>query len=185
MTTAQTYTLLAFIYAILAWLFYWFIARVPPTKVQTPDGCVRTGPSGKIPCFYPDCSCSFGTMVRGCGTRRDPMMMRQEQRPRSTDGTTAPLPDSAAYASSPIDADSPPVAVKFPADSKSPVIICKRVLVIKQCPDPMMWYANLIGKEVPYLGEWKSTREYRSREPAGYINIVKFDDATIIVKEVK
>lgn len=148
MSTSETYTLLAFIYAVLAVLFYWFVFRVPHVQSRTLAGRVR---ATAVP----------------------------------SDGIPALLPESEAYAYRLIDADSPPVAVKFPSDSKSPVVVCKRVLVIKQCPDPMMWYANLIGKEVPYLGEWKNTREYRSREPAGYINIVKFDDATIIVKEVK
>ena len=54
-------------------------------------------------------------------------------------------------------------------------------LLIKQCPDAQMWYANLIGQKVPYLGDLGGG-EYKSREPAGYINIVWHRDAEIIEK---
>ena len=40
------------------------------------------------------------------------------------------------------------------------------------------WYAGLLGKLVPYGGKWREG--YKSREPAGYINIVYFDDAMIV-----
>lgn len=54
-------------------------------------------------------------------------------------------------------------------------------LLIHQCPDPMMWYAGKVGQRVPYLGEWRDTPDvYKSREPAGYVNIVKKSDATIV-----
>lgn len=54
-------------------------------------------------------------------------------------------------------------------------------LLIKQCPDPMRWYSGMIGQKVPYLGDvgWG---EYKSREPAGYINFVQHKDAEIIEK---
>jgi hypothetical protein len=51
-------------------------------------------------------------------------------------------------------------------------------LLIKQCPDPMRWYSNLIGQYVPFFGD--TGAEYRSREPAGYTNFVQYEDAEII-----
>lgn len=53
-----------------------------------------------------------------------------------------------------------------------------KVLLIKQCPDKMRWYANLVGKIVPFLGDVGN--EYKSREPAGYINFVQYKDAEIV-----
>jgi hypothetical protein len=53
-----------------------------------------------------------------------------------------------------------------------------RMLLIKQCPDPMRWYARLVGQKVPYLGDVGN--EYRSREPEGYINFVQYQDAEIV-----
>ena len=50
-------------------------------------------------------------------------------------------------------------------------------LRIISCADPQMWYANLIGLTVPYLGRWPEA--YKSREPGGYINRVEFSDAHI------
>lgn len=44
-----------------------------------------------------------------------------------------------------------------------------------------MWYSKFVGQTVPYLGEWSDTPDvYKSREPAGYINIVKKSDAQIV-----
>ena len=37
----------------------------------------------------------------------------------------------------------------------------------------------LVGKVVPYHGEWPESG-YKSREPAGYTNFVRFADAEII-----
>lgn len=53
------------------------------------------------------------------------------------------------------------------------------MLLITQCPDHLMWYASKVGEKVPYLGTWPH-EGYKSREPAGHVNIVKFDDATIV-----
>lgn len=53
-----------------------------------------------------------------------------------------------------------------------------RALLITQCPDPLMWYAGKVGKHVPYCGTWPEG--YKSREDAGYLNIVKFEDAMIV-----
>lgn len=52
-------------------------------------------------------------------------------------------------------------------------------LLIKQCPDPQRWYAEWVGRTVPYLGD-PGDGEYRSREPEGYINFVRHEDAEII-----
>lgn len=52
------------------------------------------------------------------------------------------------------------------------------MLRITQCPDPLMWYADKVGKNVPYCGQWPEA--YKSREDAGYINMVKFEDAEVI-----
>lgn len=57
-------------------------------------------------------------------------------------------------------------------------------LLIHRCPDPHMWYSGMVGQRVPYLGEWRDTPDvYKSREPAGYVNIVKKADATIVDSE--
>lgn len=103
----------------------------------------------------------------------------------TTPGTAVPLLMPRPAQSSPVDVDSPSVTLKLPpAYSDGDLLVtCKRVLLIERCPDPLMWYAGMIGKEVPYLGEWKAESLYKSREPAGYINVVKFNDARIIIKE--
>lgn len=51
-------------------------------------------------------------------------------------------------------------------------------LLIKRCPDPQMWYAKLVGEKVPYEGRWPEG--YKSREPAGHINVVRFEDAELV-----
>jgi hypothetical protein len=56
-----------------------------------------------------------------------------------------------------------------------------KVLRILKAKDPLMWYAGMEGKTVPYLGKWPEA--YKSREPAGYVNIVRFDDAEIVETE--
>lgn len=54
-------------------------------------------------------------------------------------------------------------------------------LLIKRCPDFMMWYRDKIGQAVPHLGEWPEG--YKSREDAGYVNVVRFQDAEVIPDE--
>ena len=54
-----------------------------------------------------------------------------------------------------------------------------KALRITRCSDLLMWYAPLVGKVVPYLGEWPESG-YKSLEPAGYINVVRFADAEIV-----
>lgn len=47
-----------------------------------------------------------------------------------------------------------------------------------------MWYAGMVGQRVPYLGEWRDAPDvFKSREPAGYVNIVKKTDATVVDSE--
>jgi len=54
-------------------------------------------------------------------------------------------------------------------------------LKIIGCDDAMRWYANKVGELVPYLGDVGT--EYKSAEPAGYVNFVQYRDAIIV--EVK
>lgn len=56
----------------------------------------------------------------------------------------------------------------------------KKLKIIK-CSDPMLWYADRVGELVPYLGTWPEA--YRSQEPAGYVNIVQFEDAELVEVE--
>ena len=64
-----------------------------------------------------------------------------------------------------------------------PLLSRKPILLITKCSSPSMWYANLIGTKVPYEGFWPG-EGYKSREPAGYVNIVIFEDARIIWESV-
>jgi len=81
--------------------------------------------------------------------------------------TEAPHPGESSYGA----VDAPPVTLK-------------RMLLITHCSDPQMWYADLVGKQVPYLGEWPG-EGFKSREKAGYVNLVKFADARIVVRGPK
>jgi hypothetical protein len=53
-----------------------------------------------------------------------------------------------------------------------------RKLRITGCSDSSMWYAGMVGQVVELLGA--DRREYLSREPAGYVNIVKKSDAEVV-----
>ena len=53
-----------------------------------------------------------------------------------------------------------------------------KALLIKQCKDAMMWYADKVGQEVPFIRDVGN--EYLSREPSGLVNIVSYDDAVIV-----
>lgn len=86
----------------------------------------------------------------------------------ATDGTAASSEDPLAYVSDPASYERPPVVVK------------DRMLLILQCPDPMMWYANKVGQQVPYLRTYPGEQVHISREPDGYTNIVKMADAIIV-----
>jgi hypothetical protein len=50
-------------------------------------------------------------------------------------------------------------------------------LRITGCRDPRMWYANLVGQHVPFLGKWPEG--YKSCEQDGHINVVRFEDAEL------
>ena len=58
-------------------------------------------------------------------------------------------------------------------------------LVIERCSDPLLWYAPLVGKTVPNLGWDESLPGWWSREPAGYKNIVRAQDASAVVVGVE
>jgi hypothetical protein len=60
--------------------------------------------------------------------------------------------------------------------------VIKRSLKILKCSDSLMWYSKLVGQVVPYVREYDDC--YMSREPAGYLNIVKLEDAEIIDEEI-
>lgn len=53
-----------------------------------------------------------------------------------------------------------------------------RALHIIKCSDSLMWYADRVGRIVPFL--WEGDTYYMSREPAGYTNIVLKQDAEFI-----
>lgn len=53
-----------------------------------------------------------------------------------------------------------------------------RKLRITGCSDRSMWYAGKVGELVELLGE--DRREYLSREPAGYVNVVRKADAEVV-----
>ena len=57
-------------------------------------------------------------------------------------------------------------------------------LLIERCSDPHLWYAPLVGQVVPNLG-WDGTLPgWWSREPAGFKNIVRAQDASPVVQGV-
>ena len=51
--------------------------------------------------------------------------------------------------------------------------------IITNCSDPMMWYANQIGKEIDVF---KDGSEYLTRDNGGFVNIVKECDIQIFPK---
>jgi len=53
----------------------------------------------------------------------------------------------------------------------------RRLKIIKSS-DPHYWYTPLIGQTVPFLREYDDC--YMSREPEGFANIVRKEDAEII-----
>jgi len=54
------------------------------------------------------------------------------------------------------------------------------MLKIITCSDSLMWYRDLVGQEVPLLREYDDC--YMSREPTGFANIVRKQDAVIVEK---
>ena len=55
--------------------------------------------------------------------------------------------------------------------------MAEQQILITGCSDPHLWYAALVGQRVPYLGQWPEG--FKSREPAGYINVVRFSDGRL------
>lgn len=55
-------------------------------------------------------------------------------------------------------------------------------LRIENCSDPQLWYADLVGQKVELLCE--DSEGYWSREPSGYTNIVRREDAQVIDDEL-
>jgi len=51
-------------------------------------------------------------------------------------------------------------------------------LKLIKCSDSLYWYKDLIGQEVPLLREYEDC--YLSREPDGYANIVRKEDAEVV-----
>lgn len=55
-------------------------------------------------------------------------------------------------------------------------------LLIENCSDPQLWYADFVGQKVELLRE--DSEGYWSREPSGYTNIVRREDAQVIDDEL-
>jgi hypothetical protein len=53
-----------------------------------------------------------------------------------------------------------------------------RRLKIVQCSDFLLWYSKHVGQEFPLLREYDDC--YMSREPEGFANIVRKEDAVIL-----
>lgn len=53
-----------------------------------------------------------------------------------------------------------------------------RALLITSCSDPHMWYAGQVGQVVALVREEADC--YWSREPAGFVNIVRKQDADLV-----
>ena len=53
-----------------------------------------------------------------------------------------------------------------------------KMIKIVRCTDPMLWYADKVGELVPFLGTWPEA--FKSKEDAGYVNIVKFEDGVVV-----
>ena len=51
-------------------------------------------------------------------------------------------------------------------------------LLIHNCSDCLMWYSSLVGQRVPFVRD--AGDGYMSREPSGYLNIVKYEDADVV-----
>ena len=54
----------------------------------------------------------------------------------------------------------------------------RMMLKIIKCSDSLLWYKDLVGQSVPFIREYDDC--YMSREPDGFANIVKKDDAEVI-----
>jgi len=56
-----------------------------------------------------------------------------------------------------------------------------KVIRILKCSDSRMWYAGMVGQDVPLLCEYET--EFLSRTPSGYSNIVLKHDAILVNKK--
>ena len=54
----------------------------------------------------------------------------------------------------------------------------KQMLMITGCSNSSFWYAGKVGAVVDYLGLDRD--EYITREPSGFVNIVKVGDAEVV-----
>lgn len=54
----------------------------------------------------------------------------------------------------------------------------KQMLMITGCSNSSFWYAGKVGAVVDYLGLDRD--EYITREPSGFVNIVKLGDAELV-----
>jgi len=54
----------------------------------------------------------------------------------------------------------------------------KKMLMITGCSNSSFWYAGKVGAVVDYLGSDRG--EYITREPSGFVNIVKLADAELV-----
>lgn len=57
-----------------------------------------------------------------------------------------------------------------------------KAIKIINCSDSLLWYAKLIGRTVEFIKE--VDEGYLSREPAGYTNIVRREDAEVVTNEI-
>lgn len=118
----------------------------------------------------------LGAATIWCARDVDQMLSTSHEPPDTAmDDTTTPPEATGPGTDSYGAASAPPVTHKMDRQIASGLIIASSVLRITQCPDPNMWYAKYVGCYVPWLGTW--TDGYKSREPAGFVNIVKIDDA--------
>jgi len=66
----------------------------------------------------------------------------------------------------------------YPRIAETMVAYLKQKLLITGVRDPLMWYADKVGELVPFVGMVEDG-DYYSREPSGYINIVRKGDAEV------
>ena len=58
-----------------------------------------------------------------------------------------------------------------------------KIIKILKCSDPLMWYRDKVGQEVPYL--YSLSDCHMGREDCGLANIVMKEDCEIIIKNNK
>lgn len=95
-------------------------------------------------------------------------------RPSTLATDTPPTPTGAL----PCVSDSAPAIYIAPSGQAVLADYDEWVLRIVQCRDPLMWYAGMVGRYVEYCGRW--TEGFKSREPSGLINVVRYTDAQLV-----